>query len=350
MSAATAAVNKFTKNFAENFGSGAMSKANELPPYEVISTGSLGLDHAMGCGGYIVGRLAEWWGPYGLGKTTMALVGAAEAQKAYPDRMVGFIDVEKTFDSAWAAAHGVDLDRLQVLSPKFAEDVADMTKVMIESDLFSMVILDSIGAMLTKAEAEKNAEDEVVGRAAKLITRMVKIAASQAPTHHVAVVLINQIRSSIGTFVGPDITRPGGHAAQHVTTHVLKPRRTRETPYSIGSGENKIMVGHEIAVTVEKNKVAPPKRTALISMFNTATEKYGPVGIDRVAEAWALSKRLGLIEQSGSWYMLPDETKHQGETAALDHLRTHPEVLTTIRTRALASVAHEVITDPLKEG
>jgi recombination protein RecA len=349
-SASELAIEKFEATFAKSFGEGVMRRASAVLPYDVISTGSIALDYAMGSGGYIKGRLTELWGPTSLGKTTLALIGAAQAQKAVPDRMVALIDQEKTFDEDWAVAHGVDPTRLLLITPTTAEDAADYMKTLIESDQVSMVVLDSIGAMLPAKEAEKDAGDAVVGVGAKIVTRMVKIATNLASEHQVAVVLVNQIRASIGSFVGPDITRPGGHALQHCTTHVLKFRRTKEAPYFIGTDDDKTQVGQQIAITVEKNKVAPPKKTAIVTFFNQATEKYGPVGIDRAFESFTLGKRLGSVERTGAWYTLPDTSRHNGEDAVKAYLREHPEVQDMIRTKALASVAETVITDPLKEG
>jgi recombination protein RecA len=349
-SALDIALEKFESSFAKSFGEGVLQRGAKLSPYNVISTGSLALDHAMGCGGYIRGRLTELWGPTGTSKTTLTLVGLAEAQKAVPDRLVALIDVEKTFDEDWAIAHGVDMQRLELVRPNTAEDAADAMKFLIESDLFSMVALDSIGAMLPTKEQEKDAGDAVVGAGAKVVTRMVKIATNFADTHEVAVVLVNQIRSNIGAFVGPDITRPGGHALQHCTTHVLKFRRTKESPYFLGTDDDKVQVGHQIAITVEKNKVAPPKKTAVVTFFNQFSEKYGPVGIDTAHEAFTLGKRLGSIERSGAWYTLPDTSRHNGEDAVKAYLREHPDVRDIIRTKALATVADEVVLDPIKEG
>lgn len=349
-SAAEIALAKFETSFAKTFGEGVMRPAAQLPPYDVIPTGSIALDHAMGCGGYIRGRLTELWGPPSLGKTTLGLIAIAEAQKAVPDRLCALIDVEKTFDEDWAIAHGVDPTRLRLITPVTAEDAADQMKALIESDVFSLVELDSIGAMLPGKEAEKDAGDAVVGVGAKVVTRMVKIATNLATQHHVAVILINQIRASIGSFVGPDITRPGGHALQHCTTHVLKFRRGKQAPYFIGTDDDKVQVGHQIAILVEKNKVAPPKKTAMIDFFNQATAKYGAVGIDRAREAFQVGKRLGLLEQAGAYYTLPDTSKHKSEEATLTYLREHREVCDMIRTKALAKVADMVVTDPVQEG
>lgn len=349
-SAADVALEKFEATFAKSFGEGALRRGSEMPAYDVISTGSPSLDYAMGCGGYIRGRLTELWGLTSLGKTTMGLIAMAEAQKAIPDRRVALIDIEKTFDPTWAVAHGVDLDRLRVMQPETAEDAADQMKQLIESDAFSVVELDSIGAMLPEKEAEKDAGDAVVGVGAKVVTRMVKIATNLATTHNVAVLLINQVRASIGSFVGPDITRPGGHALQHCTTHVLKFRRGKESPRLIGPKENQVQVGQQIAINVEKNKVAPPKRTVYLWMYNQATQEYGPAGINKANDVFALAKTLELMPRSGAHYTLPDGSKHNGEPAVVPYLQAHPEVCEMLRTQALAVGAQHVVTNPMQEG
>lgn len=342
------ALEKFETAFAKTFGEGILRRASQMPPYDVISTGAPTLDYAMGSGGYIRGRLTEMWGLASTGKTTMTLIGMAEAQKSVPDRMVALLDVEKTYDRDWAVAHGVDPTRLVVVTPTTAEDTADQMKSLIESDLFSTIALDSIGAMLPAKEAEKDAGDAVVGAGAKVVTRMVKIATNLATQHHVAILLINQVRAAIGSFVGPDTTKGGGFALQHCTTHVLKHRRTKETPKFVGPKDYQVQVGHQIAVNVEKNKVAPPKRTAYLWMFNQATEEYGPVGIDKATDTFSLAKQLDLLQRSGSNYTLPDTTKHNGEAKVIAYLREHPEVRDILRTQALERVADTLNTESVQ--
>lgn len=349
-SAAETALEKFQAQFDKSFGEGVMRRATQMPRYDVIPTGAPSLDYAMGSGGYVRGRLTELWGPASTGKTTLSLIGMAEAQKMVPNRMVALVDVEKTYDQDWAVAHGIDPTRLMVVTPTTAEDAADQMKSLISSDLFSMITLDSIGAMLPAKEAEKDAGDAVVGAGAKVVTRLVKIATNLATENHVAIVLINQVRAAIGSFVGPDTTKSGGFALQHCTTHVLKHRRTRETPKFIGTKEYPVQVGHQIAINVEKNKVAPPKRTAYVWMFNQATAEYGPVGIDKVTDVFNLAKQLDLMKRSGAMYTLPDASKHNGEPAVVPYLREHPEVCDMLRTKALSLAADSVVADLMQEG
>lgn len=322
------------------------------PPPTPISTGCLTLDYALGVGGLVPGRLTEFWGREQTGKSTMYTIAAAAYQKAVPDKMVGWIDAEATFDLEYARSLGLDLDptRLLIVQPGNAEEVADIIKDLIISDMVGFAILDSIGAMIPQAEIEKDADEATMALVAKIVTRMTKIAAAELRPRGAMVGVINQVRANLA--YGADITRTGGFALQHVTTHRVKFSRTPEKPIMQGSRADgtEEQVGIEIAMKVEKNKVAPPGRTAKAWLFNQFTEQYGPPGIDRVADAWGVGRVSGVIERAGSIYTLPDGTKHKGEDATKEYLRATPSAIEAIREKAIATRAHEVITNPLKEG
>lgn len=349
-----AALEKFRAGFAKSFGEGTLKQDDDLK-LEVIPTGSIALDAALGCGGLVKGRVAELWGMEQLGKSTLLLCTIAQAQRLEPDKMQGWIDVEKTWDPNWAKLHGVDTERVLLAQPDNAEDVADIAKTMTTSGLCNFVVLDSVGAMIARAEKEKDADEATVGLVAKIVTRMVKLMAADAPRHGVAVAIINQVRANIsgGGPRAPQTTRGGGFALAHVTTHRLHFRKGSES-YVIGSKteikDTRVQVGQQVAVQVEKNKLAPPKRTALLTFFNTATEQYGPVGIDQITDALTTANNFDLIERKGSFYTLPDGSKHQGQEAVKDYLRATPKAVDLIREQVLKAVAHEVITDPIKEG
>lgn len=345
----TQALKRFEEMFAKTFGdAGTLIKTVK---YDVISTGSIELDAAMGVGGYVRGRITEMWGPESTGKSTMLMIAIANAQKQYPEEVVGLLDMEQTYDANWAQANGVDLNKLYVVQPNDAEDVSDMLKLMVGQGIFSMVAVDSVGGMVSRTEKEKDAEDATVGIIAKIVTRMVRVAAPEARKHNVAVIIVNQVRGNISANGrGPAITRSGGFALRHSTTHVLKFSMTGETPLTIGSGETANYVGREIAIKVEKNKVAPPNKNAKVVLLNQKTSKYGAVGIDRVTEAFNIAKRRSIIERSGSWYTLPDASRHQGSEPAIKHMREHPELVEQLRTMVLAQIADTVVDDELQEG
>jgi recombination protein RecA len=334
----------FQERFAKSFGEGRLRRASELEPYQVISTGSLDLDYKMGVGGYVEGRLTEIWGPDALGKTTLALLGIVEAQKKHPDKETGFIDMEQTLDLGLAKGLGVDTDRLMVYSPESAEEVADAMKRMLSSGLFSMIVLDSIGAMIPEVEKEKDADEATMAVQAKIVTRMVKIAAVEAAKCGAVVILINQVRANLS--YGADTTTGGGFALKHVTTHKLKLKRTGTQAYSITRGGEKIIVGHELAIEVERNKVAPPKRVATVSLYNQSSDQFGPRGIDRADEAATLGvkREVGEIEQGGAWYTIKRTGERcNGRPALVAALRAAPEVVEAIREAAVASLAAEVV-------
>jgi recombination protein RecA len=338
--ASNAALKKFEERFAKTFGAGSLRRSAEVNPYEVVSTGSLTLDYRLGVGGYVEGRLVEIWGPDGVGKTTLSLFGLAEAQRKHKGKMVAFIDMEQKFDKAWAIAHGVDLERLYLYTPESAEDVADALKEMLMSGMISMVVVDSIGAMIPEAEKEKDADAAVMAAQAKIVTRMVKIAAVEARKTGTVVLLLNQVRANLS--YGADTTTGGGFALKHVTTMKLKMRRTGTPPYKVKIGGEDRVVGHEVSILVERNGVAPAYRTAIISLLHVSTDKYGPLGIDTADEATTLGIDTKVIAQGGAWYTLPGGDRHNGRDKVVDALRSDIKMLDAVRTAVLASVVGEV--------
>jgi recombination protein RecA len=347
-----AALVAFEKSFSASFGEKALRRLNDPVERQVIPSGSLALDYAMGTGGYLRGRLTELVGPWSTGKTTMSIMAIAEAQRRYPQEMAGFVDMEHTFDPTWATAHGVDINRLYLVQPGTAEEVADAMRFMTETGYFSILVLDSIGAMIPKAEITRDAEEELVGRYAKIITRMVKISTVQSHEHNVAILLINQLRAVIGANMpgAKKTTKPGGFALQHVTSHVLDFRKS-EAPIYQGTGDDKVEVAQQIAIQVVKNKLAPPKKTATILLKHMSTEKYGPLGIDTFEETFELGRRLRIgVVQDGAWYTLPDQTKHQGADKARAHLAQHPEFLPGIRNDIIEAIAHQIAPTAAAEG
>lgn len=325
-------------------------------PPEVISTGSLALDYALGCGGWVKGRIAELWGREQTGKSTMLTVSAAEFQRQVPDKLAAWIDVEGTFDLGWARAHGLDLspDRFLLIQPGNAEEVANLTKDLINAkdggeSMFGFITLDSVGAMITQTEKDKDAEDVTMAANAKVVTRMVKIASADMGRTGAILGIINQVRANLA--YGADLTRTGGHCLSHVTTHRVQFKRTGTKPYMIGGKDQMEQVGQEIAMLVEKNKVAPPKRTAVATFWNQATEKYGPIGLDVARDVFNTARNIpGVFERKGAWFHLPDGTKHNGEDPTIDHLRGNADARDLIRKAVLATRTHEVITDSIKEG
>jgi recombination protein RecA len=339
--ATDSALAKFEEQFAKEFGVGALITP-KVKPYDVVSTGSLTLDDALGCGGTIVGRITEIWGPPNAGKTTMAMITAANYQQKFPNRIIGWIDVEHSYDDAWAEAHGIDLLRIRKTRPAVAQDVSDHAKFMVRSGLFSLIVIDSIGGMIGRSEVEKDADDAAVAEVARVVTRMVKQQAHLLDEQHCGMWIINQPRSNIGSYGGGSTTG-GGHALKHVSTHKIRMRLTNANPYLLTSNADDGEAGFEVAAIVERNKIAPPKKVATFGLFNQDS-RWGPMGVDRASEALQLGLRYGIVSNpSKGWYQLPDrETRTNGEAKVLDAMRESPELVEQIRERVLAHRAGEV--------
>lgn len=343
-SALSKAFDAFYEKMDKTYGSDVFSTPDEPAKYEVISTGSVTLDYYLGCGGIIEGRITEIWGPESAGKSTLACEIAVQAQRKHPDKAVGYIDVEHRADLAWFVQHGLQLGKrkLTLVKPVTAEDVADQLKDMCKSGLYSLVIVDSVGAMLSKAAHEKDAGESAMGKDAQVVTRMVKLNAAMAEMSDTALILINQVRANFG--YGGDTTTGGGFALKHSSTMKLFVKRA--------SGENTLLklkiageervVGYKVAVKVERNSVAPAYRTASFFMITVPTNTYGPVGIDRVDEAVTVGFLSGVIKQAGAWYTTPDGERYNGRPKLIEGLRQRPEVVEMIRSMALESIADAV--------
>jgi RecA/RadA recombinase len=197
-SASNRALDAFQAKMDKAFGAGVFSMSSDIAAYDVIPTGSIVLDYYLQVGGYVTGRLHEIWGPEGAGKTTMSLIAVREAQRKFPDKLAAWIDVEQRLDRSWAVQHGVDLSRMVIVTPGSAEDVADQLKEICRSGLFSIAVVDSVGAMLPEKAKDKDADESVMGKEAQVITRMVKLNAVEAKKSNTTVLLLNQVRANFG--------------------------------------------------------------------------------------------------------------------------------------------------------
>jgi recombination protein RecA len=250
--------------------------------------------------------------------------------------------MEHAFDRGLAAGMGINLPGLDIYTPSNAEDVADALKEMVRSGFYSMVVVDSIGAMISQKEFEKDADEATVALKAKIVTRMVHINAVEAAKTGVVVLLINQVRAAVDA-TRATTTTSGGFALRHCTTHKLKMKRTGTMPYTVTVDGEKQMVGQEVSIEVERNRVAPPKRVAMVSLMNQDTQRFGPRGIDRAYEAAKVGIRTGVIVKSGGWYTAPGKEKVQGEDKVIDLMRADPELVEEIRHLALAALSGDLV-------
>jgi recombination protein RecA len=333
--ASSRAIKAFEETFTKKYGEGTMSTPDINDAYDVISTGSLALDDVLGVAGIVEGKITEIWGKPGVGKTTLCLMMCAEAQKKHPDKLVAWVDMEHAFDVKWAAAHGINIEGFKHILPGSAEDVADVMKDIAMSGLFSLVVLDSIGAMITEKDIDRKAEETSVAAVPKVVTRMVEILAVKAAVTSTAIVLINQVRANI-TAYGADTRTGGGFALEHSSTMKLNVSRTGTSPFTDKiNGEDRI-VGHEIKVKVERNRVAIPHRLATLTLFNQPS-KWGPIGIDLPDEAFTVGFSKGIITLDKTTYVLPDGTRNVGRPKTIEYLRENPDVVQQIREQVLAA-------------
>lgn len=338
-------------NMTKRYGDGQVTKRSRVEPYEVIPTGSMSLDLALRVGGWVRGRIHEVPGPEGVGKTTLCINSARNAQKKYPDLAVGFIDMEQTFDWDWAEKQGLDTsdERFLHVYPENSEDVSDQVKAMMETGLFSMVIVDSIGGMESKQAFDKDAEEHVMGRNAQIITRMVKRLASEARKHKVAVLLVNQYRANLANPQGGDQSA-GPKALKYATTTKVDLRRTGTEPlkYDFKDGEGPVVVGVEVKARVSRNKVAAANKSGTFWIINQETPTWGPVGIDQAAEAYAIGIFTEVIEvQPAGYHWMPWTTDKKerlhGKAKVMEFLRANPDKAEVVRLAAVEKMSHEVL-------
>lgn len=342
--ATDAALGSFLEAFSNELGEGVARRATRKAPIEVVPTGSMNLDLALGIGGWPLGRVVELWGPEHGGKSTTAMLAVASAQRMYPDKACAWVDMEQTFDEGWAERLGVDLSRLILVeNPHSAEDVADAYKRMVMSGLFSVAVLDSIGGMISRREFEKESDEEVVATVAKIVTRMVKQVAPMAKANGTCSLVINQVRSNIGGY-GASESTGGGWALKHITSVKCAVRRGESKSIRIDGKE--VPIGHEVNVRVQKNKLAPYGRVGSFWLYNTATDT-NRVGVDPIPEIVDVGKKVGVIEGS-TWLTLPSGKQINGAVKTVDYLRSHPDEVEDISKRimnSLAATADESVTE-----
>ncbi len=341
--ATTAAIGRFEEAFGKEMGLGVLSRSDRVTPYDVIPSGSLAIDAAIGIGGWPCGRVNEIWGPEHAGKTTECMMIVAEAQRTQPDKMAAWVDIEQTFDKKYAKKLGVDLKRLWLVeNPQTAEDAADAVKRFVMSGLCSVVIIDSVGGMIGKAEYEKEAEDATVAIVAKVITRMVKQCAPMGKSNGTMTMVVNQVRAIIGANAkGPQTQSSGGWALKHVTSVKVAVRRGETYNLKIDGAD--VPIGHEMIFKVEKNKCAPYGRVAKVPFYNTATKDH-IFGVDPVAEVIEFGKKYNVIEGS-TWLTLPNGERFNGAGKTADYLRQNPVLVAEMRETILAKFATQIKDD-----
>ena len=318
------ALNDAFKSIEKQFGKGSImrlgDKVNEQ--YEVVPTGSIALDMALGVGGYPKGRIIEIYGPESSGKTTFALHAIAEAQKQ--GGIAAFIDAEHALDPRYAFSLGVDVDNLIVSQPDTGEQALEICDYLIRSGAVSIIVVDSVAALVPKVEIDGDMGDSHIGLQARLMSQaMRKLSGAISKTNCVAI-FINQIREKVGVMFGSPETTSGGRALKFYATIRLDIRRVEQ----IKQGDTAI--GSITRVKVVKNKVAPPFKTCDVDLI------YGK-GISKEAEIIDLGVKYDIIEKSGSWFAYNGEKLGQGRENVKEYLRLNPnlseEILTKIKNK-----------------
>lgn len=309
----------------KDFGKGSVMMMNERgeQTQEVISTGSIGLDSALGIGGLPKGRVIEIYGPESSGKTTVAIHVIAEAQKL--GGMCAFIDAEHAFDSAYAQKLGVDIDNLLISQPDYGEQALEIADRLILSGALDVVVIDSVAALVPKGELEGEMGDSKMGLQARLMSQALrKLTATISKTNTICI-FINQLREKIGVMFGNPETTTGGNALKFYASVRLDIRRMTQ----IKDGDEAI--GNRVKVKVVKNKVAPPFRTAEFDLV------FGE-GISKIGEILDMGVEMGIVQKSGSWFSYDANKLGQGREGVKQMLKDNPELANELETKIRAKI------------
>jgi recombination protein RecA len=309
-------MDKIDKDFGK--GSVMMMSDKGIIEQEVISTGSIGLDVALGIGGLPKGRVVEIYGPESSGKTTLAIHVIAEAQKK--GGMCAFIDAEHAFDSAYAQKLGVDIDNLLISQPDYGEQALEIADRLILSGALDVVVIDSVAALVPKGELEGEMGDSKMGLQARLMSQALRKLTATISKTNSCCIFINQLREKIGVMFGNPETTTGGNALKFYASVRLDIRRQAQ----LKDGDN--IVGNHIKVKVVKNKVAPPFRTAEFDII------YGE-GISKVGEIIDMGVELGIVQKSGSWFSYNGDKLGQGREAVKQLMIDNPGMANEIEAK-----------------
>lgn len=320
---------KLFAHINKQFGNGTIQMLSEgfVPEIKTFSSGSLTLDLAIGRGGFPRGRIVEVFGPESSGKTTIALLNAAEVQKS-GEGLVGFVDAEHAFDPVLAASYGVNLDELTYIDPKSAENAIDITEALIRSGMYRTIIIDSVSALTPTKIVESSIEQQTMGLLARFMSTALQKLNGIAYQNDCTIIFINQIREKIGGYAPNGVvptTTSGGRALPFYSSIRLNVRRAE----NITNKDETI--GHWVKVKVVKNKVGTPFKEAMFPL-------YYSVGVDRIYEIVELAVLAGVITQGGAWFRYADETgdaitrdgviyKWQGKANVTEFVRSNPAFL-----------------------
>lgn len=307
------AVEMAVDQIEKQFGKGAIMRLGESSKLNVqtIPTGSLSLDIALGAGGVPKGRIIEIYGPESSGKTTLAYHVIAEAQRK--GGLAAFVDAEHALDPEYAKNIGVDIEKLLISQPDTGEQALEIAETLVRSNAIDVLVVDSVAALVPRAEIEGEMGDSHMGLQARLMSQALRKLTGAISKSNTCVIFINQIRMKIGVMFGNPETTTGGNALKFYSSVRMDIRRTEQ----IKDGEN--VIGNHVKVKIVKNKVAPPFKAAEFDiMYNE--------GISKEGDLLDLAVKEGLVEKAGAWYSMGDEKIGQGREAAKQYLKDNPKV------------------------
>jgi len=322
----------------KQFGKGSVMRLGDNPmsrDIDVVSTGSIGLDVALGIGGVPKGRVVEIYGPEASGKTTLTLQVVAEAQKI--GGTAAFVDAEHALDPTYAEKLGVNVDELLVSQPDTGEQALEITDMLVRSGAVDVIVVDSVAALTPKAEIEGEMGDSHMGLQARLMSQALRKLTANIKRSNAMVVFINQIRMKIGVMFGSPETTTGGNALKFYSSVRLDIRRIG----AIKKGDE--VIGNQTRVKVVKNKVSPPFKMAEFEIL------YGQ-GISREGEIIDLGVQHGLIDKAGSWYSYGDDRIGQGKENVREFLKANPETAAEIEQKIRAKLLPDTVAAPVADA
>lgn len=315
-----AALEAALKKIEKNFGKGAVMRMGEKVDTQIstVPSGSLALDAALGVGGYPRGRIVEIYGPESSGKTTVALHAVAEVQKR--GGTAAYIDAENAMDPAYAEALGVDIDQLILSQPNTGEEGLQIADTLISSGAIDIVVVDSVAALVPRAEIEGEMGDSHVGLQARLMSQALRKLSGTINKTKTIAIFINQIREKVGVMFGNPETTPGGRALKFYSTIRLEVRRAEQIKQSTN------VIGNRVKIKVVKNKVAPPFKVAEVDIM------YGQ-GISQSGELLDMAADQDIVDKAGAWYSYHGEKIGQGRENAKKYLEEHPDIYNDIQSQ-----------------
>ena len=311
----------------KDFGKGAIMKLGDKPAVsvETIPTGALALDVALGVGGIPRGRIIEIYGPESSGKTTLAQHIVAECQKK--GGIAAFVDAEHALDPEYARNLGVNVDELLISQPDTGEQALDITEELVRSGAVDVIVVDSVAALVPKAEIEGSMEDQQMGLQARLMSKALRKLTGIIGKTNTTVIFINQLRQKIGVMYGNPETTTGGNALKYYASVRLEIKRVEGLK---GDGEE---IGNHVRVRILKNKVAPPFRTAEFDII------FGK-GICKIGNILDVAVDLDIVKKAGSWFSFNDEKLGQGRDKAKEYLAENPDILNQVETLVREKLAN----------